>query len=424
MKKTFLYLMLAVVAFTMQSCLHDDNELFEDSAAERIDKAVANAKHILEAAPNGWHFEYYLGAEYAHGGYNFLVKFKDGKAEVSGEVAGDNTMVTRSSYDVVKDQGPVLTFNTYNEIMHFLSQPYSNQVDGYEGDFEFLLLDVTEDRIELKGKKWGNHMVLTRVQEGESWESILDGITNISENMMYTYEGTLDGAAITGEVDEDNHLWVSNGSEEMYEPFIYTGKGLRLMSPVTFAGKEIQNFTYDVDKFTLTCDEYSGFVLSAVLPEGYQFYDEINAAIVGEYTFNYYRGQRRANVSISENADKTGWILSNLVPGHDIQITYDKKSGSAIIFAQQIGLDANNNAIFLAVWDFTHGGNLTWSTQAGVKLVPSETGFTIEDAGTYPGLIVDSFILWDGTNSDQCSDASFFVNGSPQMPYLVGLTRK
>lgn len=423
MKKIFLYLMLAAVTFGMQSCLHDDNELFEDSAAERIDNAVANAKNILESAPNGWHFEYYLGSEYGYGGYNFLLKFKDGKVEVSGEIAGDNTMTSRSSYDVVKDQGPVLTINTYNEIMHFLTQPYSDQVDGFEGDFEFLLLDVTEDRIELKGKKWGNHMVLTRVQEDESWKDILDGITNITDNMMYTYQGTLDGTSIAGEVDEDNHLWIASDKEDLYEPFIYTAKGLKLREPVAFGGAEVQNFTYDMTRFTLTCDENPNLVLTAVLPEGYMFYDEINEQIVGDFTFSYYKERLSANVTIAENADKTGWIMSGLIPDVNINITYDKKAGAAIIFAQSLGVGSNGGVVSLCMWDLAGGGNLTWSNTAGVKLVPSETGFDFEDAGTYPGLTTDSFILFDTTNREACSDPAFFVNGSYQMPYLVGLVR-
>ncbi len=120
MKKLFLYMMLAAVSFSMQSCLHDNDEIFEKSAAERIDEAVANAKSLLLSADNGWKFEYYLGSEYSYGGYNYIVKFgNDGKAHVSGEIA-DADMVTSSSWDVVKDQGPVLTFNTYNAIMHDL----------------------------------------------------------------------------------------------------------------------------------------------------------------------------------------------------------------------------------------------------------------------------------------------------------------
>jgi len=423
MKKRFLYLMFAVVAFSMQSCLHDDNDVFDKSAAERIDEAVANAKSVLESAHNGWHLEYYLGSEYVHGGYNFLVKFEDGKATVAGEIAGDNTMTTRSSYDVVKDQGPVLTFNTYNEILHFLSQPYQDQVDGFEGDFEFVVLDVTDDRIELKGKKWGNHMVLTRMPEDISWEEYLNGITNISDNMMYTYNGAMDGAAVVGEIDEDNHLRIAGTTEELYEPFIYTTTGLKLREPATFAGATVQNFTYNIDNFTLTCDEYPGLVLTAELPEGYMFYNEVNEKIVGSYRFSYYYGLRNVNVTIAENADKTGWVLSGLVPNHDINITYDKKAGAAIIFAQLLGNDSRNNPIYLAMWGLRAGGNLTWSTQAGVKLIPSETGFTFEDAGTYPGVTADSFILWDGANSDQCSDAAFLVNGSAQMSYLVGLTK-
>jgi len=422
MKKIFLYLILAVTTFSMQSCLHDDDEVFDDSAAGRIDNAVANAKRVLESAPNGWHFEYYLGAEYSHGGYNFLVKFKDGKAYVSGEVAGDNSMVTSSSYDVVKDQGPVLTFNTYNEIMHFLSQPYQDEVDGFEGDFEFIILDVTDDRIELKGKKWGNRMVLTRVAEDQSWEGILNGVANISENMLYTYDGSLDGAQIAGELDGDNHLWLANQTEDIYEPFIYTQTGIKLRTPVEFAGITMQNFTYNTDNFTLTCDEHPGFVLTAVLPEGYQFYNEVNAQIVGEYSFKYYYGT--VNVTISENADRTGWVMTGLVPNADIQITYDKKTGAAYIFAQLLGYDSKNSPIYFAMWDLAGGGNLTWSTMAGMKLVPTETGFGLEDAGTYPGISPDSFILWDGANSGMCTDASWLVDGDARMPYIVGLARK
>ena len=128
--------MLVAVSFTMQSCLHDNEETFDRSAAERIDDAVSNAKNILLSADNGWHLEYYLGIDYAYGGYNFLINFgSDGKASVASEIAPSD-MTTSSSWDIVKDQGPVLTFDTYNEIMHYLAQPYQDDVDGLEGDYE------------------------------------------------------------------------------------------------------------------------------------------------------------------------------------------------------------------------------------------------------------------------------------------------
>ena len=81
MKKIFIYLTFAAAALTMQSCLHDNEDTFALSAAERIDKAVADAKALLESADNGWKLEYYLGSEYSYGGFNYLVKFgADGKA--------------------------------------------------------------------------------------------------------------------------------------------------------------------------------------------------------------------------------------------------------------------------------------------------------------------------------------------------------
>lgn len=65
MKKIFLYTIMAVVAFTMQSCLHDNDDVFEQSAAERIDAAVTNAEEVLVSAQNGWVLHYYAGQEYA-----------------------------------------------------------------------------------------------------------------------------------------------------------------------------------------------------------------------------------------------------------------------------------------------------------------------------------------------------------------------
>ncbi|MDE6002717.1 MAG: hypothetical protein K2G76_04395, partial [Prevotella sp.] len=157
---------------------------------------------------------------------------------------------------------------------------------------------------------------------------------------------------------------------------------------------------------------------------GYQFYDEVNSAIVGDFAFTYYFGLRSVNVTITENADKNGWVMTGLVPKADIQIKYNKQAGAAYIYAQQLGTDSKGSAIFLAMWDLAGGGNLTWSTDASVKLVPTERGFSITNGGTYAGLAPDSFILWDSTNSGQCSDAAWLIGGSAQLPYLVGLNRK
>ena len=170
MKHILISILLAGMAMTLQSCLHDDNEKFDTPAANRILQEVAKDKQLLESAPNGWELHYYSGSDYSGGGYTMLIRFENGKAHVSSDLTGNTSLVTTSSYDVIKDMGPVLTFNTYNELMHYLAQPYQNDVEGEQGDFEFLILEASAEQFKLKGKKWKNEMVMTRIPDGVVWK--------------------------------------------------------------------------------------------------------------------------------------------------------------------------------------------------------------------------------------------------------------
>ena len=57
MKKIMIYIQALLASFVLVSCLHDDNELFNESAAQRLDKAVEHYKQVLESANNGWELQ-------------------------------------------------------------------------------------------------------------------------------------------------------------------------------------------------------------------------------------------------------------------------------------------------------------------------------------------------------------------------------
>lgn len=181
MKKYLLGIFIFGAALSLFSCDDDDENVFSDTAAVRIDKAVSESKELLVSSPNGWLLHYFTGAQYTGGGFTMLIKFDGSKAHVSSDISEDVNLVTTSSYDVIKDQGPVLTLNTYNEIFHFLSQPYMGDVDGEEGDYEFIIQRKTQDSIYLKGKKWGNKMVMTRVPENVVWADYLTELKKVDE---------------------------------------------------------------------------------------------------------------------------------------------------------------------------------------------------------------------------------------------------
>ena len=171
MKKILFYLIFAVTGLSLQSCLHDNDEVFANSAAERINEAVANAKKVLTSSQEGWVLHYYAGRNYAYGGLNLAMKFGEGKVKMYNQTAtyDDAYLSEVSTYKITRDQGPVLAFDTFNDLLHVYGDPAGSgaptDVDGWEADYEFVIMNISDDEntITLKGKKFGNIMILERL---------------------------------------------------------------------------------------------------------------------------------------------------------------------------------------------------------------------------------------------------------------------
>ena len=192
MKKIFFYIMFAVAGLSLQSCLHDDDEIFNKSAAERINEAVANAKEVLTSSQEGWVMHYYAGREYAYGGLNLAMKFTDGKVQMYNQTAKKSDgsyMSAVSTYKITRDQGPVLAFDTYNDLLHVYGDPAGSgptDVDGWEADYEFVIMNISEDQntITLQGKKFNNTIVLERLTRPVA--EYFDAASKMAESLTNT----------------------------------------------------------------------------------------------------------------------------------------------------------------------------------------------------------------------------------------------
>ncbi len=252
-KKIFFGCCAVVLACTLQSCLHDNDDKFDEPAAERLAKAAEQEKALLQSASNGWVLHYYYGESYSGSGSTFIIRFRpDGKAEVAGEAAkfvgGDNSSVSVSSYDVIKDQSVVLTFNTYNEILHYFAQPYQDVVEGVQGDYEFVIMESTPDTIRLKGKKWGNHMVMTRLAENTDWKDYLDQASQVEAGFVknYQFANSHTESAIARLDQKNRHITIQGDAEDYDLPYSVSDKGIVLPYPVTINGNDVQFFNYDL----------------------------------------------------------------------------------------------------------------------------------------------------------------------------------
>ena len=169
MKKLYKMLYMAAAVLLAAACSPEEDDIFSDSSANRADAAIAADMQVLTGAANGWLMEYYPEASQMYGGYNILLSFsEDGRVTGAGDIVSDPTATATSVFIVKQSAGIVLSFDTYNEIFHFFSDPGNSNGGGngygLEGDYDFLILEATPQQVRLKGKNSGSYAVLTPME--------------------------------------------------------------------------------------------------------------------------------------------------------------------------------------------------------------------------------------------------------------------
>ena len=206
MKAKYL-IIIGLLAATFAACSRDEESLFEKPAAIRAQEAIENAFNVLTAPANGWEMAYFPNLETSAKGYNMVVKFKkNGNVSVTAK-NGTTTMNkivtdTASTWAVKSDYGPILTFDTYNDVFHAFSDPKGDGA-GLLGDYEFLILKATPELVLLKGKKHSAYTVMRPMKNTdlaayytacEKMQADLFGNNNIvtltqGDSKMYLYKG-------------------------------------------------------------------------------------------------------------------------------------------------------------------------------------------------------------------------------------------
>lgn len=438
MKKILFTLIVVLGAFCVQSCsLHEDTDLFGKPAAERLEEAVTADKELLESAPNGWILRYYTGQEYTGGGYTLLCKFKDGKAEVSADFMDDPTAKSHSSYDIVKDQGPVLTFDTFNEIMHQMAKPSQNDIDGEQGDYEFRIQKTTNDSIYLEGKKWHNKMVMVRMDENTAWADYLKDIQEMGDSLYYNNILSQNGDSI-GFISVDNAVrrfsisWDNKGVRSSAEvPFYVTPEGIHLQEAVNLGGTMVSDFKFNKNTKELSCDNLSGYAIKGFLPEGYKpikfWYGDwyVVCAIPdakGQPTDKYTGYKLKL-----ESYDDVAYVKGTLtISGkeYELYFDYDRQNGT-LVWGQSYTLDPDNVYYYLMVapLNFATGGyfNFKGSLKATWNEKQNRAYFKWDGVGTYE---VDSFVFMAADSSGSpVYDENEQLIVVAQVPFIQGLQR-
>lgn len=276
MKKIFSMTFILAAALLIAACQGEEADLFDKSAAERLNDVAADYTAILSEPESGWIMEYYptnSNSDPTGLGYLMLVDFqKDGFVKV-----GMLNALTEGAYEealsvweVITDNGPVLSFSTYNDILHYFSDPaIYDQGNGLSGDYEFVMVDVPEDHqsIMLKGKKRGTYIRLNRLPDGTDFETYLKDVDAFSSRMFSATAPNFDYMTLDGKVytfDEPSttlpNIYLKGYdaiANEYHLPFIISkqakGYSLRFRTTLKFdeEAEGEQEFIYDeqADKF-------------------------------------------------------------------------------------------------------------------------------------------------------------------------------
>jgi hypothetical protein len=162
MKRNY-YIVLLFSLLFFAACDKKKDRIFEESPTVRLNAAVANAQAVLKSKPNGWIMQFFPGDDAQYGGFNLFVNFTN-ETNVSIQADYDAGNVA-STYKVYPGAGPILSFDTYNSLLHFFSLPgviyqWISNDTGFGGDMEFLVTKATADSVILKGRKRNTRIVM------------------------------------------------------------------------------------------------------------------------------------------------------------------------------------------------------------------------------------------------------------------------
>ena len=251
-KKILLYLLLALPAVLFQSCVSDQEDIFDKPSSERISDFIAAVQDTLSNATYGWELDYYPESHQVYGGFVYGLKFDRDQVTASFETNPD---VTKSSlYSMKKDMGPVISFDSHNPFLHFFSTPAEGLYEGYEGDFEFVVDSLGSDVIKVHGKRSQNTMYLRKLKEDP--KAYVNKVVSMGDSFnLYASVGTIGGLEANVFFDVENHqLVISSADAEYASAYAYTDKGLRLFKPLTIGGVTVSELTYDDSKLTLKAE--------------------------------------------------------------------------------------------------------------------------------------------------------------------------
>lgn len=439
MKTRYIWFLASALAagVSLQACLKEQEDVFDESPSARMTEYLDNAKRILTAPENGWLMYYWPNSKLSYGGFSYVVKFSEESVEVGFELSDDPSATKSSLYRMGSDNGPVLSFDTNNDFLHYFSTPSSKLYQGYGGDFEFTLLEAEAGHVKMQGRRSGNIIMMYPMTE-DMTEYFTD-VAAVSENFVISgMEGTVGGQEVKAAVDLDyRQVDFTVGGETIRKAFRFTRDGICLHDPVEIGGVQVEALSFDPETYKMSIAG-TNEVLQGTVPEGHRRWEEY----AGDYWLVYNREDETdvqydsVRVSLVQGDKNSTYLMKGLNDNYDVAWAYNRMKGVLTWGVQTLGYMDNGYEVRLIAMDGKTTG-YTWpsNTVLGMtrwngsedapvyRIIPQYTWSSTRHSYSF------YLCCWDGSTRKSAPAANtgwrFSLNGSAsdRMKWIYSLEK-
>ena len=447
-----------LLALSAQSCLKSYVAYFDESSAERLTGYLSDLDQMLGGEQYGWRMEYFISNEdYQLGGLNVALKFDSEKGEVVAMSEEDATASYKSHYVLTSDSGPVLSFDTYNPVLHKYGTASSEYYEGRGGDYQFFIIGYDKENkvVNLKGKRNGN--LCTLYPLSEPIESFNAKMYNIQRNFyVSTFDGFIDGNKVTGEIDIRNRQFIAYEMEEygkdsagnpLYDiantistPYILKDSGLAFYNPIEVFGQSFDglDFDYNIAQSDTTFHypaagiTFKGHIPADWLP--YEFFEGTYSLTYGSFGST----STISNIVLVPEEPGISYRAKGMGKQFDLIMEYNIRTGRLELRYQAVLkpgtndyiIDEDRYIVVLLPWELgPDSGGLWMNPDLGMAAKwngdRENPSFTWVDNGGSKRFSTTSFLLYY-YDTDETADSPYydsaesysFTGGNYQLPYL------
>lgn len=283
-------LMCATAAMLSTSCTFEQEDFFDESASLRITHLNEDIQsRLVEQSTgenNGWVIQYFVAGtdELDFEGFNLFGRFyKDNKVTLASNHRylrnGNANKYTEhtSHYEMLAEEGPVLSFNTWNDILTVFEDPVSptsapgslvKDGVGMNGDHNLVLKSFNDDEIVFRGER---HSALVRfVPCDRSFEEYIAAVNEFKNSIT---SSTMNNFIVTNGTDTMYFAGLNKGLFGYYDRLndplkrktlscVFTPNGFLLNRVDSLGAQTFQEFTMAEDKQKLLSEDGETKVVS------------------------------------------------------------------------------------------------------------------------------------------------------------------